>query len=140
MNRVILFRTVPVAALAMLSACSAVREAYNALPGVLKVQQQLVATFGYNNIRVMVLNGRYLTIGVVNSPWTDLPAAAKKAKALEIAQVAYRNYESKAALQGIQVAFVVHKEYLLGFFTYDNASDAFSFVAAEFESAPPVPL
>jgi hypothetical protein len=95
------------------------------------IQTQLVKVLGYSDIRVNLMNGAFLKVEVANSPLNDLPAEQKKTKAIEIARVAFNADPSRSELKSVSVAFAIHRSYLLGFFTYDNSSDAFSFEVAD---------
>jgi hypothetical protein len=110
------------------------------LNDVLKVQAELSKSLGYDQIRVNITNGHFLNIALVNSPWKDLPADQKNAKALEIARLAYRIYPSQSDLMAVSVTFAVHRTYL-GVFNYDDSRDSFGFeipqlVAASQTSSP----
>jgi hypothetical protein len=98
-----------------------------------KVQRDLAKALGDNEIRVNLSNGRFLSIGVVNSPLKALPADQRNAKALDLARIAYRSYPSRSALNGISVAFVTHRSYL-GVFNYDDSRDTFSFETSQLTS------
>jgi hypothetical protein len=112
----------------MLSAsCSSVHELTGTLQDLQAVQGQLVRVLGHNEIRVLVNNGHFLSIRLVNSPLQDLPPDRKKAKALEIARLAYNGYRSRSDLKSVTVTFAVHRSYLLGFFTYYDSTDSFNF-------------
>jgi hypothetical protein len=119
--------------LALLVSCSGVHEMAATLQDLQKVQRDLAKELGNNEIRVNLNNGRFLSIGVVNSPLRALPADQRNAKALELARIAYNSYPSRSALNSISVTFASHRSYL-GVFTYDDYRDAFSFEASQLTS------
>jgi hypothetical protein len=90
------------------------------------VQSDLTRLTGQNDIRVVLNNGSLLGISVMNSPLRDLPVAQKRAKALEIARLAYNSYRSRTDLRGESVVFGFHRDYL-GIFRYDNSTDIYRF-------------
>jgi hypothetical protein len=86
----------------------------------------VIKAIGHDNIRVNLQNNRYLFVGVVNSAFGSLQGEQRKAKAKEIAGVAYRSLPSRNSLQRVRVAFVIHKSYFL-IFNYDDARASYAF-------------
>jgi hypothetical protein len=117
-----------------LCGCDTARQIAGTLGDLQAVQKAVAAHVGTDNIRVNLNNGRYLTVGVVNTPLKTLPDAERRAKAREIAQVAYSSYSSKASLETVGVTFVVHRSYFL-VFNYTDATDYFVFTPAELAEA-----
>jgi hypothetical protein len=68
---------------------------------------------GNDNVTVFLNNGRYLDIGLVNSPWKSLPPAAKAAKAGEVAGVAVAAYPERSSLARINVTYTTNRTYFL---------------------------
>lgn len=73
------------AALVALVSCKAIHEMQGKLQDLQRVQQELSRALRHDEIRVLLSNGRFLNISVVNSPLRALPVDQKSAKALEIA-------------------------------------------------------
>src|SRR5262245_16136062 len=116
----------PVAALALaLPGCDATRQMAGALAELQNVQRQVAAATGHDNVRVNLHNDIYLTVGLVNSPLRELPDEDRKAKARDIARVAYRSLESRASLREVRVTFVVQATRFL-VFSYTDATDVFA--------------
>ena len=126
------------AALVALVSCKAIHEMQGTLLDLQKVQQELAKALGRDEIRVFLNNGRFLSISVVNSPLNGLPADQKRAKALEIARLAYDSYPSRSVLQIVKVTFAVHRSYL-GVFSYDNSMDSFSFEIPQLKAGTSAP-
>ena len=126
MQRHYALRTALFSVLVLLVSCSGVHQLVGTLQDLQRVQAELTKTLGYNEVRVNLNNGHFLNIAVVNSPWKDLPAGQKNAKAIEIARLAYASYPSRSALQAVSVTFAIHRTYL-GFFNYDDTRDSFGF-------------
>jgi|ERR1700682_2235630 len=126
------------AALVALVSCKAIHEMQGTLLDLQKVQRELAKALGRDEIRVFLSNGRFLNISVVNSPLNGLPADQKRAKALEIARLAYDSYASRSVLQIVTVTFAVHRSYL-GVFSYDNSTDSFSFEIHQLTPGTPAP-
>jgi hypothetical protein len=89
---------------------------------------------GEDNVQVNVNNDRYMTIGIINSPLRSLPDDQRRAKALQIAQLAFKTYPSRASLETVGVAFVVHRSYF--FFNVNDGRDYFAFSTAELAEPP----
>jgi hypothetical protein len=134
-------QTVLLAVLVVLASCSGVHQVLGTLQDLQKVQGELEKALGYNEIRVNLNNSHFLNIAVVNSPWRELPADQKNAKAVEIARLAYGSYPSRSALSAVSVTFAVHRTYV-GFFNYDDSGDSYGFeipqLTAESPTSPAV--
>jgi hypothetical protein len=124
------------AILVVLASCGGVHQVMGALQDLQKVQAELAKTLGSNEISINLLNGSVLSIAVVNSPWKDLPAAEKKAKALAIARLAYSSFPSRSALTAVSVSFAIHQTYL-GIFNYNDSRDSFGFGIAQLTAESP---
>src|SRR5579863_6022469 len=111
----------------VLVSCSSVHNLKNTLQDLVTVQSQLVKALGDGEVRINLNNGSFLAVGVVNSPLNDLSKDRKKAKALEIARLAFDSYPSRSALTAVSVSFGIHRSYLLGTFNYQNTTDSFAF-------------
>ena len=122
--------------LMLLGSCGGVHQVVGALQDLQKVQAELAKTLGYNEISINLLNGSVLSIAVVNSPWKDLPAAEKKAKALAIARLAYNSFPSRSALTAVNVSFAVHQTYF-GIFNYNDSRDSYGFASAQLTAESP---
>ena len=111
--------------------CGGVHKVTGMFHDFVVIQTQLVKVLGYNDIRVKLMNGAFLKVEVVNSPLQELPAEQRKAKAMEIARLAFDADPSRSELKSVSVAFAIHRSNMLGFFNYDNSGDAFSFEVAD---------
>jgi hypothetical protein len=127
------------ALLVVLASCDRAREMGGTMGDLLKVRNDLAKALGQNNIGINLTNGTFLSVRVVNSPLNELPAIEKRAKAREIAQLAYGSYSSRSTLQAVNVNFGVHRSYL-GIFNYDSSAGAFRFQASELADAPSPPI
>ena len=116
--------------LVLLVSCSGVHQMVGTLRDLQKVQLELAKATGGDEIRVNLMNGHFLNIGVLNSELKTLPSDERNAKALELARTAYSVYPTRSHLTSISVAFVTHRSYL-GVFTYDDSSDTFRFDASQ---------
>jgi hypothetical protein len=114
----------------LFSSCEAVRNGANTLSELQQVQQKVVEAAGTNNVNVNLNNGKYLQIKLVNTPFKDLPAGQKSAKAREIAQAAYRGYSKASELEQVSVVFVVQQTYG-GVLNYSNGTDAINFTPSD---------
>jgi hypothetical protein len=80
------------------ASCQQAGQLANTLRELQQVQGQVSGLAGTQDVSVNVNNGRSLSIGIVNSPLKNLPAAEKRQKALEIAGLAYTSYASRPEL------------------------------------------
>jgi hypothetical protein len=119
----------------LISGCDSMRGMAGTLASLQAVQGAVAREVGDNNVQVNVNNDRYMTIGIINSPLRSLPDDERRAKALQIAQLAYKTYSSRASLETVGVVFVVHRSYFL-FFNVNDGRDYFGFSTAEL-AAPP---
>jgi hypothetical protein len=118
----------------VLTSCNSLHEMRGTLQEVQTVHQELVKSLGYDDIRVGLINSRFLNIVAVNSPWKALPAIEKAAKALQIARLGYVSYPSRSTLSLVGVTFGVHRSYL-GIFSFDDATDSFRFTIPQLTAA-----
>jgi hypothetical protein len=119
-----------IAATAVCVSCQSVRQAANVIGELQQVQQAVSKAVGTSEVNINLNNGTSLVIGIVNSPLKALPTEQKKAKALEVAQLAYRGYPQAAKLDQVSVVFVAQKSYA-GVINYKDTSDAFNFAASD---------
>jgi hypothetical protein len=120
--------------LALLASCETIRNGANTLSELQQVQQKVVAAAGTSDVKVNLNNGKYLQISLVNTSLKGLPDGQKKAKALEIAQAAYRGYSKASALENVSVVFLVQQTYG-GIINYSNGTDTLSFTPSELSKA-----
>jgi hypothetical protein len=113
-----------------LPACDQVRDAEKSLGDVLKVQQAVMKATGQQDINVVLNNGHYPGIGLVNSTWASLAPDAKAAKAREIAALAVSAYPDRASLSQINVTCSINRTYFL-IFHYTNTTDSYPFNPAD---------
>jgi hypothetical protein len=106
--------------------CQAVGGLANSLGELQEVRRQVAAASGHDNIGVNLSNGRLLAVSVINSPFKALPDEQRKAKAREIAGVAYKAFPGHAKLEDVAVVFAVHKTYVL-LFNFNDSTDAHFF-------------
>ena len=117
----------------VLVSCGGVHRMMGTLEDLQKVQRDVGKALGGGEVRVQLNNDRVLSVGVMNSPLKTAPADQRKAKALELARIAYESYPSRSALKSVSVSFGTHRSYL-GVFTYDESGDAFGFEASQLAS------
>lgn len=104
-------------------------------PELVPVQQAVSRLVEPDIVRVDLQDGRYMRIGIINSPLRDLPVAEKQDRAVEIARRAYTSYQSKSTLEVVDVAFNIQGTRLF-FLPYLDGRDSFRFQAADL--VPPV--
>ncbi len=134
------------ALLLAVTGCDAARSMGKSLGELQDVQAAVAKEAGTPAVQVNLMNGRYLSVGIVNSPVGKLPREEKQAKALELAKVAYRTLPSRSALEKVRVTFVVAERRFL-IVNYTNATDGYTFdpgqladePAAEPSPTPPSP-
>ena len=119
--------------LLLLAGCGGAKEALGVLGELQTVAQEVAKATGHQTVRANLMNGHALSIGMVNSPFGVLPEEQRRSKAREIASVAYHSFKSRASVDTVTVAFVVHRQYLF-FFNYTNALDSFGFKPEELDS------
>ena len=119
-------------ALVLCVGCQAVGGLANSLGELQEVRRQVAASTHHDNIYVNLNNGRVLTVSVTNSPFRALPDEERKAKAREIAGVAYRAFPGRAKLEEVAVVFAIQKTYVL-LFNYNDSTDAHVFPASSLQ-------
>ncbi len=115
-----------VAPLMSIVSCGAAHRLTGTLQNLQIVQRELTRLTGHNDIRVVLNNGTLLSISIINSPLRSLPVDQKRAKALELARLAYGSYASSDDLRAVSVVFGIHRDYL-GIFRYDDLTDIYTF-------------
>jgi len=122
-----------------LGACSGLRELSAEVGEISRLQSQLQQQTGQTDLTVDLNNDRYLSVSFINSPLAKLPADQKKAKALEVAHLAYNDWPKRGEL--ISVSVIFQSSYDLGPVHYSNSLDNFAFqiseLTADKASAPP---
>jgi hypothetical protein len=118
-------------------ACDTIGRAAGGLGEIVAVQRAVQARVGSAPVRINVANGAEMGVSIVNSPLRLLPADQRKAKARELAKVAYDAYASRGRLTRIQVVFVVQSGFL--FVTFSDGSDAHVFEPAGLKDGPTPP-
>jgi hypothetical protein len=113
-----------------LAGCGAARDAARTLGGLQRVQAAVSKAAGGAAVQVNLMNGRYLSVSLVNSPLGELPADEKKARAEELARVAYGALPSRASLEQVSFTYVVHEQRFL-IVNYTQATDVFRFQVAQ---------
>ncbi len=86
-------------ALTALCSCDGVYHAAGTIGELQQLQQSVSKAVGGGNVNVNLNNGKYLHLGIVNTPLKDLPSEQKKAKALEVARLSYKTYPKAANLE-----------------------------------------
>ncbi len=122
-------RLVLLALLLFLPGCETLREANKSLEGIAKIQKAVQQATGQENITVFLNNGRYLDIGLVNSPWKSLPSAEKAARARHVAGLALAADPDRASLASINVTYTINRTYFL-VVHYTDTTDAYAFTPA----------
>jgi predicted Zn-dependent protease len=120
------------------ASCQRVGQLEDTLRELQQVKKEVSGLVDTDEVSVNINNGRYLSIGITNSPLTNLPAAEKRQNALEIAKLAYASYASRAGLEIVVVAFVIHRSHFL-FFNYSDARDSFEFRPVDLASRSATP-
>lgn len=119
----------------LLASCDSVRQVTSTLGDLQQVQGEIRKSLNNEQLLVNLMNGRTLTLSLVNSRLKDLPGDQKKAKALEIAQLAYQTYPSRASLETVRVIFVVNRTYAF-ILHFTDGTDAYNFTPADLSPAP----
>jgi len=131
-----MFVAVPM--LTLLGACNGIRELSSELGDLNRLQSQLQQQTGQTGINVNLNNGSFLNISFVNSALAKLSADQKKAKALEVARLAYNDWPKRNQLVSVTVIF--QTSYDVGPVHYSNSLDNFPFQASELAaSGTPTP-
>lgn len=119
--------------LAVLVSCSATKQVRESLTALRQLESEAPNKFPQQQITFNITtraNGTFLTVRFVNSPWNELPAAEKQAKALETARWAYATYISREKLANVTVVFGTHSSYG-GVLDVQSSSGAFQFPAQQ---------
>jgi hypothetical protein len=124
------------ALLLFLPGCEKLRETEKSVADIVKLQQSIQRATGQENITVSLNNGRYLDIGLVNSPWKSLPPAAKAAKARQVAGLALAAYPGRGALARINVTYTTNRTYFL-VVHYTDTTDSYAFDPTDLRQASP---
>jgi hypothetical protein len=124
------------ALLLFLPACEKVREAKKSVEGLVTVQKAVGKATGNDNLTVFLNNGRYLDVGLVNSPWKSLPRAAKAAKARQVAGLALAAYPGRSSLARINVTYTTNRTYFL-VVHYTDTTDGYSFDPSDLQQTHP---
>lgn len=122
-----------------LGACSGLRELSAELGEIKQLQSQLQQQTGQTALTVSLNNDRYLSVSFINSSLAKLPADQKKAKALEVARLAYNDWPRRDELVSVSVIFA--SSYDVGPVHYSNSLDNFAFQISELMAdKAPAPL
>ena len=113
-----------------LASCDAARGMAKSLGELQQVQAAVAKEAGSTAVNINLMNGKYLSVGIVNSPLNKLPRDAKRAKALELARVALQALPRREGLQKVRVTFVVQERRFL-IVNFTNATDSFTFDPGE---------
>lgn len=100
-----------------------------------QAQRQVSERAGTNDVGVNLNIGRFLTIGITNSPWESLPASERRQKSLEIARLACTSLAPKVRVEVVTVRFSVRRTY----FQFINYSRAFDNLQFDIEDLSPPP-
>jgi hypothetical protein len=101
---------------------------------VSEVERAVGALIAHKDVDAYLENtSAHLKIEIRNSPLRDLPGEERHAKAFQIAQLAFKTYASRSALEDVVVVFVVEKEE--GSTRYYNALAVDAFPAASLQGA-----
>jgi hypothetical protein len=115
-----------VVVLGVLLSCDSARRMAGTLGELKRVQAAVATATAEKNVGVNVNNDRFLTVSLINSPLKHLGSDEKRAKAREVARIAYETYMSRSELETVRVVFVVQRRYF-GFFNYTDATDGVAF-------------
>ena len=133
-NRVQLALTAGVVLLA-LTACDAARGMARSLGELQQAQAAVVKVAGTPLVQINLMNGKYLSVGIVNSPLGTLPREDRQEKALELARAAFQALPGREKLQNVRVTFVIQERRFL-VVNYTEATDSFTFAPGELTAAP----
>ena len=94
----------------LLSSCGIVRDGIKRSAEIQEVEAAAGRLLGDRTVDAYLENSTdHMKIDIKNSPLRDLPSAERRAKALEVARLAYATYASRSSLKEIEVVFVVDK-------------------------------
>lgn len=110
-------------ALLLNTGCS--KEAINARPDLAKLRSDLLRKYQVKEVDVTLEDSYVLGISFINSPLNDLGEAEREIKAQEIALFASEHFSSINAIDRIWVAFIVYKNYLVFYYSYNVATYIF---------------
>ncbi len=85
-----------------------------------QVQVAVAKEAGTPLVQINLMNGKYLSVGIVNSPLGKLPCDAKQAKALELARAAFQALSKRQAVAKVRVTFVVYERRFLDRELYEH--------------------
>jgi hypothetical protein len=117
-------------AVGLLVGCGQARRATAFFGKLFAIQKAVQQEVGPYPVAVNLNNGRYLTVGIDNSPLHDLPREEKAAKAKAVAGIAYRAYPDREELAQVSVVFWVRKTYFL-LFHMNNGMDVHAYDVGE---------
>ena len=117
-----------------LAGCSAASDLAKSLGELQKVQAAVAREAGTPAVQINLMNGKYLTVAIVNSPLGKLPREDKQAKALALARAAFEALPERQALAKVRVTFAVHERRFL-VVNYTDARDSFTFDPGELAPA-----
>jgi hypothetical protein len=113
-------------ALLALTACEAANDMAKSIGELQQVQEAVAKAAGTQAVQINLMNGKYLSVGIVNSPLGDLPRDAKQAKALELARVALQALPGRQGIEKVRVTFVINERRFL-IVNFTDATDTFTF-------------
>jgi len=114
------------------TACQQMNQVRAAIGALISLSQDIGTKFDEPSVSCNLMNGTSLAIDIINSSRRGLPDEARRAAALDIARYAYAHYESRDQLSAVGVRFVRHWSIVV--FTYNDASDVFSFRGEDLSS------
>lgn len=119
-----------VLSLLTLASCSFVRDTQAKLGDIAETYKALSKALPKEAIYIRLMNTTTMSVRLTNSQLKSLPESQRKAKALEIARIAYQGDPSRADLREVAVIFAVHRDFL-GVVNFDDARDVFRFETAQ---------
>lgn len=120
-----------------LSSCEGVSRTIVDLKELQKVQAAVQAAFPAEVVQINLNNGRYLNVALVNSSLRQLPVESRKARAREIAGIAFQGYPARAALESVTVTFKLDASAVV--VRYTDTRDTYRFAPADLVAVTPVP-
>jgi hypothetical protein len=117
-----------------LFSCGAMRQLKSELGDLLivrakvaqKLNQEGVKSDGVAVNSILSGNDRSLIVSIVNSPLKAESTERKQNVAREVADIAYRAYNSRSGLKSVRVTFMISHSYL-GIFHYSDSRDGITF-------------
>jgi hypothetical protein len=109
------------------ASCQRVAQLGDTVRELQEVQKRVSEEAGTHDVGVNLNNGRFLRIGITNSPWENLPDGERRQKALDIAKLAYAVVPARSYVEVVTVTFAARRT----FFTinYSKATGVFQFDA-----------